>query len=129
MLFVDRLNERCNSDIFDGENGMLQTIKESVLREVVGANSVLSVCAVGRCGSFAVVVRYGSTEKTLTNTRGDTRLFASLNTAADFLRRLGLGRFEVDVTNFAPGRLRKPRPDRAEALRKTRTKPRQKHLI
>jgi hypothetical protein len=108
---------------------MLQTIKESILRELVGANSVKSVCAVGRFGSFAVIVRYGSTEKILTNTRGDTRLFASLNTAADFLRRLGVERFEVDVTNFSPGRLRKPRPDRAEALRKTRTKPRQKHLI
>jgi hypothetical protein len=65
----------------------------------------------------------------LGNSRGNLRQFASLNTAVDFLRRVGVARFEVDAEEYERGRTRKPRPDRAEALRGTRTRPRQQSLI
>jgi len=103
----------------------MQTIKEITLRELVEASSVRSACVVGQPGGFAVTVRYGEAEKMLASSRGDFRRFASLNTAAEFLRKLGIMKFEVDATNYEPGRLRAPRPDRAEALRRTRTKPKQ----
>ena len=108
---------------------MLETIKERTLRELVEANSVRSACLVGQHGGFAVTVRYGIVEKTLSNARGETRVFASLNTATEFLRRMGIVKFEVDATDYEPGRLRKPRPDRAQALKNTRTRPTQGKLI
>lgn len=98
-----------------------KTIKEITLRELIEAEYVRSACVVGRPGGFTISVRYNDTKKTLANSRGGLRTFASLNTAADFLRKLGFTKFEVDATDYEPGRLRAPRPDRAEALRKSKT--------
>jgi len=67
-------------------------------------------------------------EKTLVTSRGQVRLFASLGTAGLFIRDLGISRFEVDMSQYQPGRLRSARPDRAVALRLTRTKMQQQPL-
>lgn len=107
---------------------MSATIKETTLRELVATGSVTSACAVGQTGGYAVSIRCGEVERTLASTKGDVRLF-TLDRASAFLHALGLLRFEVDSTNYEPGRLRKPRPDRAEALRKTRTRPIQENLL
>ncbi|OTP75404.1 hypothetical protein PAMC26577_13345 [Caballeronia sordidicola] len=76
-----------------------------------------------------VKVSYGTAERTLATVRGNIRLFATLDTAGAFVRGLGIPRFEVDLTDYEPARLRKPRPDRAEALKRTRTKMQQTNLI
>jgi hypothetical protein len=107
----------------------LETISHQTLKELAKAGSVRGACLVGQRGGFGVVVRYGVVERALSSTRGQVRLFASLDTAVPYLKQLGLDRFEVDATGYEPGRLRKPRPDRAEALRKTRTRPKQEQLI
>ena len=107
----------------------LPTIKEATLKELVDAQSVRGARLVAEGSGFGVVVRYGMTERALASTRGRVRLFANLNTAAEFLRRIGLSHFEVDAANYEPGRLRAARPDRALALAKTRTKPKQAALI
>lgn len=107
----------------------METIKEITLRELVEAKSVQSARVIGRHGGFTITVCYGESERTLVSSRGDIRIFASLNTTADFLGRFGLTQFEVDATNYKRARLRAPRPDRAEALRKTRTKPRQMTMV
>lgn len=107
----------------------LLTIKEATLRELVDAQSVRGARLVADGSGFAMVVRYGQAERALASTRGQVRLFASLNTAAEFLRRIGVSSFEVDATNYEPGRLRAARPDRAAALATTRTKPRQALLL
>ena len=101
------------------------TIKEPVLRELVQASAVVGATVTGQEKGFSVSVRFGSGERTLATTRGGIRLFASLDTAGAFIRGVGLPRFDVDMTGHEPGRLRKARPDRAEALRNTRTKPKQ----
>src|SRR3569832_478673 len=107
---------------------MSATIKEASFRELVAAGSIASECVVGQNGGYAVTERCGTAESTLASTRGEFRLF-TLDRASTFLRALGLFRFDVDSTDYEPGRLRKPRPDRAEALRKTRTRPIQETLI
>lgn len=104
------------------------TIKECTLRELAEADSVLSARVVGMRGGYAIVVRCGSMERTLTSVRGDVRLF-TLDNASKFLRGIGLSRFEVDATGYEEARMRKARPDRAEALKLTVTKPRQQVLI
>src|ERR1700686_3132205 len=97
------------------------TIREPVLRELVQASAVVGATVTGQDKGFSVSVRLGNGERTLATTRGAIRLFASLDTAGSFIRDVGLPRFDVDMTHHDPGRLRKARPDRAEALRQTRT--------
>ena len=104
------------------------SIREPVLRELVVASLVTKATITGQEKGFSVIVRLGDAEKPLATSRGTIRLFASLDTAAAFLRDVGIARFEVDMTRHQPGRLRKPRPDRAEALRHTRTRIQQQPL-
>lgn len=103
-------------------------IREPVLRELVLASSVLKATITGQENGFSIVFRLGDAERVLATTRGTLRLFATLDTAAAFIRHIGIDRFEVDMTRHRPGRLRKPRPDRAEALRQTRTRMQQQPL-
>ena len=105
-----------------------RSIREPVLREVLEASAEVAARIVGKENAFIVIVRLASGEKILTTARGKTRLFASLDTVASYLGDLGLLHFDVDVSHYRPGRLRGPRPDRAEALRQTRTRMRQQSL-
>jgi len=108
----------------------VSTIKEPILRELVQASTPLRAMVTGQEKGFAVLVKIGTnSEKLLTTSRGDVRLFASLDTAGQFFKNVGLPQFEVDMNGYEKGRLRKPRPDRAEALRRTRTKARQQPLF
>lgn len=98
------------------------------MRELVQATGQVRATAVGAQGGFALHFHLGDSDKTLVNSHGIVRLFASLNTAGVFVRSVGIPRFEVDMTSHEPGRLRRARPDRAEALRKTRTRLHQQAL-
>lgn len=106
-----------------------ETIKEITLREFAGANLVSSSQAQGRKGGFALSVKCGDVEKVLASARGEIRLFPNLTNLAAFLRKLGIQRFEVNTAEYEPGRVRSPRPDRAEALRRTRTTLKQSSLF
>lgn len=103
-------------------------IKETVLRELIQASADVSARIVGKESALTIIVRLASGEKTLVTSRGTVRQFASIDTAASFLGELGLVRFEIDVSHYRPGRLRRARPDRAEALRHTRTRMQQQPL-
>jgi hypothetical protein len=103
-------------------------MREQTLRELVSGGFARSATVVGQRGGYGISIRHGTAESFLSTSRGEPRLF-TLETAARFLRQIGISRFEVDSSNYEPGRIRKPRPDRAEALRKTRTTPRQTTLV
>ena len=105
-----------------------QLIREPVLRELIEVAEGVSATISGRERGFALVVHIGSSDKLLATSRGPIRLFASLDTASAFVRDLGLTRFEVDMSGHQPGRLRSARPDRAEAMRLSRTKMQQQDL-
>lgn len=98
------------------------------MRELVEATGQVRATAVGAQGGFALHFQLGNSERTLVNARGGVRFFASLDSAGIFVRSIGIPRFEVDMTLHQPGRLRGPRPDRAEALRQTKTRLRQQIL-
>jgi hypothetical protein len=104
------------------------TIKETHLREVIQASGPVRTTILGAQGGFEVQFHIGDLERQLVNSRGSTRMFAILDTAATFVQERGITRFEVDMTGYKPGRLRSARPDRAEALRGTRTKLQQQPL-
>lgn len=106
-----------------------ETIQETTLRELIEVGSVRSVVAIGQRGGFFVSARCGETGRSLATARGSVRLFPNLTTLAALLRKFGISSFEVDATNYAAGRVRPARPDRAEALRRTRTRPKQANFF
>ena len=106
----------------------MTTIKEPVLRELIDAAESVSAVVSGRECGFGVVLHLGTSERTLATSRGEVRLFASLDTASSFMKDVGLERFQVDMSGYQPGRLRSARPDRAEAMRLSRTKMQQQDL-
>lgn len=105
-----------------------QSIREPVLRELIEVSGEWSATISGREKGFALLICLGGSERVLTTSRGAIRLFASLDTASTFVKDLGFTRFVVDLTGYQPGRLRAARPDRAEALRLSRTKMKQQQL-
>lgn len=107
---------------------MEQTIRETTLRELVAAAAVQSACAVGQKGGYTITVVCKHEKLTLAATRGGIRLF-TLENAAKFLSGIGIPEFEVNARTYEPGRLRKPRPDRSEALKRTRTTLKQASLL
>lgn len=107
---------------------MSATVRETTLRELVMSGTIAGAIVVGQQGGYSIEVQCGAAVRTLATSRGEVRLF-TLERASAFLSALGITRFEVDATHYQPGRLRKPRPDRAEALRRTRTRPIQETLL
>jgi hypothetical protein len=111
-----------------------ERILEASLRELSGAGAVREFRVFGlRGGGLGIAALCGMTEpgypRVLTASRGGIRRFASIDTAAGFLRDMQVQDFHVDVTRYEPGRVRASRPDRSEALKRTRTAPRQVSLL
>jgi hypothetical protein len=104
----------------------LPTVLESTLRDVAATGVVETVTAVGKPGHFVVVVRIGDADRLIAGTRGKPRAFASVASVVTFLTRMGVFKFQVDSTEYKRGRVRGPRPDRAEAMRKSNKQPAKK---
>jgi hypothetical protein len=96
-----------------------ETIDHSTLSKLVEANAVRAAHVVGQHGGWALMVKYGASERCLATQRGHkTRLFRRLETLVAYLKDIGLHRFDVDAAGFDPRAVRATRPDRAEALKK-----------
>lgn len=107
-----------------------KAVTETALRHLIDMEAVKSVTVVGVARGFTVDLSSGTgTPKRLTTVRGKARHFASLDTAGTFLKGLGVTNFSVEMSGYQPGRLRGARPDRAVALRNTRTRFRQQELL
>ena len=105
-------------------------ITETALRQLVEMQALSAVIVTGVPQGFTLKVESGAgVVKVLQTVRGEVRRFASLDTAGSFLRDIGLTEFLVQTAGFEPGRLRRARPDRAEALKNTRTTPKQQELV
>ena len=105
-------------------------ISETALRHLVDMQALGGVTVIGVPRGFTVNVQSGAgVAKTLQTVRGEIKRFASIDTAGAFLKDIGLTNFVVETSGFEPGRLRSARPDRAAALRTTRTKPKQQELV
>jgi hypothetical protein len=101
--------------------------RESVVRELVAAGALVRI--VGTRGGYLLRAKLGEVVRTLAATRGNERIFVSLDTASSKASEIGAKTFEVDTTHYEAARIRRARPDRAEALRNSRTRPRQQSLV
>ncbi len=90
----------------------LQTIDHTTLSKLVEAGVVHAASVVGQSAGWGVVVRYGMIERPLAARRGGVRTFRKLDTVMDYLKNLGIPRFDVDAANFD-----------AQAMKATRARP------
>jgi hypothetical protein len=93
-------------------------VTEATLRDLAAAGVLEAITATAKAGGFEVVVKFGNAAPVLGNAKGQPKLYASLDTIAAQLLHLGIKTFIVDATGYKPGRVRGPRPDRAEAMKR-----------
>ena len=97
------------------------TINHATLSRLAEADLLRSAQVVGQAGGWALSVKFGVAERLLSAQRtGKVRLFRKLETAVEYLRGLGVVRFEVDSSGYNAeiAKSARTRPDRAEALKK-----------
>eukprot|EP00887_Chlorella_sp_A99_P003788 scaffold31.g3788.t1 len=98
----------------------VKTIDHGTLTRLVEAGAVLGAHIVGQPGGWAVMVKYGTQERTLAtkNTR-TVRLFRRFETLVSYLKDVGLAQFDVDAANYdQAAATTAKRPDRAAALKR-----------
>ncbi|MFI4940100.1 MAG: hypothetical protein ACHP7O_07145 [Burkholderiales bacterium] len=96
-----------------------ETIDHMTLTKLAEAGVVHSAHVVGQAGGWGILVKYGKTERALAAQRShQVRIFRRLETLVNYLKDVGIPRFEVDAVNFdsSIGTTRK-RPDRAAAMK------------
>lgn len=99
---------------------MAETIDHGTLSRLVEAGAVRGAHIVGQCGGWAVLVKYGMTERPLAAQRSrQVRMFRKFETLVSYLKEIGIDRFDVDAANYdAATATTARRPDRAEALKR-----------
>lgn len=96
-----------------------ETIDHATLTKLTEAGVVRSAHVIGQVGGWGVLVKYGMTERALAAQRShQVRIFRKLETLVEYLKKIGIPRFDVDAVNYDPHRvIATKRPDRAEAMK------------
>lgn len=96
-----------------------ETIDSKAVKSLVEAQAIRGATVLGQPGGWAVLVRYGALERTVSAQKSrQMRLWRNLNTAAAFVRQeLGLPRFEVDTVGHDLAAIERRRPDAAARQR------------
>jgi hypothetical protein len=93
-------------------------IKEQALKQRIEEDDEdeIDLMVLGMPRGFVLQAEVGGRERVLATSKGEVRMFASLNSVARVVERLGYATFGVDMSDYKPGRLRGARPDRKAAL-------------
>lgn len=96
-----------------------ETIDHATLAKLAEAGVVRSAHVVGQDGGWGILVKYGTTERALAAQRSrQVRIFRKLETLVEYLKGVGIPRFEVDAVNYnANSAGTAKRPDRAAAMK------------
>ena len=96
-----------------------ETIDHATLIHLVEAGAVRGADVVGQPGGWAVVIKYGMTERALAARRGAVRSFKKFETLVGYLKGIGIAEYRVNAANYDPAALKTHtiRPDSAARLR------------
>jgi len=78
----------------------LQTIDHSTLSTLVEAGAVRTAQVIGQPGGWGVVVQCGMAQRTLAAKRGAVRIFRRFETLTEYLRGLGIVKYQVDASQY-----------------------------
>ncbi|MFB9240976.1 antitoxin PaaA2 family protein [Massilia antarctica] len=95
------------------------TIDHTTLTKLAEAGVVRSAHVVGQAGGWGILVKYGMTERALAAQRSQqVRIFRKLETLVEYLKGVGIARFDVDAVNYDSRSITATkRPDRAAAMK------------
>jgi len=93
-------------------------INHSTLAKLVESGGVRAAHVIGLAGGWGISVKCGRSVRPLAAQRGKVRLFSKLETAAAYLKGIGIARFDVDALGYDPERTLRARPDRAASLKR-----------
>lgn len=96
-----------------------ETMDHNTLLRLVEAGAVHAAHVTGQIGGWGIVIKYGMIERPLTASRShQVRIFKKLETVVNYLKQIGISRFDVDAANYDAEQLKTySRPDRAQAMR------------
>lgn len=99
-----------------------ETIDHAALKNLAEAGVVCSAHVVGTVGGWGILVKYGMTERVLAAQRSQqVRIFRKLETLVEYLKGVGIVRFDVDALNYDPDSVAAAKPpDRAPAIKAAR---------
>ena len=89
----------------------MKTIDHATLAQRVAAGAITAAHVIGRPDGWCVVVKDGSTTYALAARRGSMRLFRRLHTLVEYLKGVGLDRFEVDASSCPSESVPRRRPN------------------
>ncbi len=88
-------------------------INHSTLAKLVESGGVRAAHVIGLSGGWGISVKCGKSVRPLAAQRGKVRLFSRLETAAAYLKGIGIARFDVGALGYDPERALRARPGRA----------------
>ncbi|MDQ1812135.1 hypothetical protein RBA41_02355 [Massilia sp. CCM 9210] len=96
-----------------------ETIDHATLTKLAEAGAVYSAHVMAQPGGWAILVKYGTTERALATQRSQQiRVFRKFETLVGYLKGLGIVRFEVDAMNWQVDSLPvRRRPDTSAAMK------------
>lgn len=97
-----------------------ETIDHTTLSRLAEAGAVRSAHVIGQAGGWGILVKYGMTERALAAQRShQVRIFRKLETLVNYLKGVGIARFDVDAVNYDPDSLEaaRSRPDSSAKMK------------
>jgi hypothetical protein len=97
-----------------------ETIDHTTLSKLAEAGVVRSAHVIGQAGGWGIMVKYGLTERALAAQRShQVRIFRKFETLVNYLKGVGIARFDVDTVNYDPDShaTARTRPDSAAKLK------------
>jgi hypothetical protein len=99
-----------------------ETIDHATLTKLADADAgaVHSARVVGQAGGWGILVKYGTTERALATQRShQVRIFRKFETLVNYLKGVGIVRFDVDAVNYDADSVdaTRTRPDSAAKLK------------
>lgn len=101
-----------------------ETIDHATLTKLAEDGVLHSAQVVGQDGGWGILVKYGTTERALANQSSQqVRIFQKLETLVQYLKGIGILRFEVDAVNYDAQACsgNSPDPDAMEAVQAAST--------
>lgn len=96
------------------------SINHNALTLLVEAGAITNATVKADGDIWSLIVLVGDTQKTvMAKNSGKPRIWRKLDTLAKYLQKLGLNKFEIDISNYAPDQKSLTRPDSAVSLKRT----------
>ena len=96
------------------------SINHNALTLLIEADAITVATAKANDDIWTLSILVGNTEKTvMAKNSGKARIWRKLDTLAKYLKKLGLSKFEIDVSNYDPDQKSLTRPDSAASLKRT----------